>query len=476
MGTVRLIQQVSSKTASVLSYNKPLPSPPVAQLVNPESPPKAQRTLVDAEAGTPTEEEWPILRPENISPSDVSTNSKGDGLPQRSASEGSALRRNGIPVHKSRATTPLSVNDSTPSQKGSSSSENDDTSHRKFRQMTEPRIFSSMNPYAKSFHAFSTSTEVAVDSPLTHKQRALPAVSIPPRISSKRSSLPLPEKTRNETHAQPTPDLSRSVKPGSTKWPVLEATIDKVLIERKTTKQPKSHEQQLPSGATQDNFAFSGSAPTTQSHYGSIDSISTWSLAAGSSLNDDSEIDYEGTVRVKRLTWHSSNPDSGPTLRISSDADAILLGQDDSIPAVPALPDHTRENVSQELSLNTLTGRVSKPVLTKMPSSSSSRSPTPSSPGTEVMESKPVKITPIRSMQPPRKPSTGDLSKKPTSPATPVPMEIVRDTEILCSSQTNPRSSFDILREMPSSPAKSDTLHQISNKHKPYNYVSHRSS
>ena len=459
----------------MLSYNKPLPSPPVAQLVNPESPPKAQRTLVDAEAGTPTEEEWPILRPENISSPEASANPKNDGLPQRSASEGSALRRNGIPIHKSRATTPLSVNNGTPTQKGPSFAESDDMSHKKFRQMTEPRTFSSMNPYAKNFHAFSTNTEVAIDSPLAHKQRTIPTVSIPPRISSKRSSLPLPEKPRNESHAQSTPDPSRSVKPGSTKWPVLDATIQNVPAEQKTIEQPRSHEQQHPSETTQVDIAFSSPAPATQSHYGSIDSISTWSLAAGSSLNDDSEVDYDGTVRIKRLTWHSSNPNSGPTLRISSDADAVLLGRNDPIPAVPALPEHTLENASQERSLSTLAGRVSKQVLVKMPSSSSSRSPTPSSTGTEGMESKPVKITPIRSMQPPRKPSTGDLSKKLTSPVTPVPTELVREMDIPSYSQTRPRTSFEILQEMSSSPAKSDTINQISNKYKQHSYVSHGS-
>lgn len=44
--------------------DKPLPSPPVAQIVNPNSPVKISRTLVDAEAGTPSGEQWPAVRPE----------------------------------------------------------------------------------------------------------------------------------------------------------------------------------------------------------------------------------------------------------------------------------------------------------------------------------------------------------------------------------------------------------------------------
>jgi hypothetical protein len=46
-------------------YNKPLPSPPVARLVDPNSPLKAQRTLIDAETVVPSIEQWPILRPHN---------------------------------------------------------------------------------------------------------------------------------------------------------------------------------------------------------------------------------------------------------------------------------------------------------------------------------------------------------------------------------------------------------------------------
>jgi hypothetical protein len=46
-------------------YNKPLPSPPVARIVDPNSPLKAQRTLIDAETVVPSIEQWPVLRPHN---------------------------------------------------------------------------------------------------------------------------------------------------------------------------------------------------------------------------------------------------------------------------------------------------------------------------------------------------------------------------------------------------------------------------
>jgi hypothetical protein len=50
-----------------LALDKRLPSPPVAQIVDPNSPPKACRTLVDAEAGNPSIEQWPIIQPEAAS-------------------------------------------------------------------------------------------------------------------------------------------------------------------------------------------------------------------------------------------------------------------------------------------------------------------------------------------------------------------------------------------------------------------------
>ena len=440
--------------------------------MNPQSPPKAQRTLVDAEAGTPTEDEWPIIRPENFSPLKASALLASDGLPQRSVSEGSALPRDGIPVLKSRATTPHSVNNHTTSQKSSPSTADDESSYKKFKQMTEPRTFSSMNPYTKSFHAFSTSTEVAIESPLAHKGRTLPAVSIPPRISSKRSSLPFPDKSQNETPMQPPTDPARSVKPGSTQWPVLKTTAGPVLIEQSTAGKLHGHEQEPSAEPEQDHLAFYGPTPATQSHYGFIDSASTWSLAAGSSVNDELEVEYEGTVRVKRLSWHASNTGSGPTLRISADADAVLLGRDNSIPAVPALPEVVPRETSEERFLSTFPGRVSKQVLVKMTTSTSSRSPTPSSVGIEGVEGKPVRITPIRSMQPTRKPSIGDLSKKSTSPVGPAPEEVGLDKQVPSLSRDESRSSFKAAQGTPLSQANSKSEHQAPNKAKEPSYVS----
>jgi hypothetical protein len=130
--------------------------------------------------------------------------------------------------------------------------------------------------------------------------------------------------------------------------------------------------------------------------------------------------------RVKRLSWHSSASGSssgtGPILTISADADAVILGQDDSIPQVPAIPTVLPERSPPPRSLGALTSRI-----TKATTSRASLSITTASPVSSLMEltangSPVVKISPIRSMQPARKPSLNVHSPKspsslsPTSP------------------------------------------------------------
>lgn len=141
----------------------------------------------------------------------------------------------------------------------------------------------------------------------------------------------------------------------------------------------------------------------------SSDSASTWSLAAGSSLDGEPEIRYEGDVRVKRLLWRSSYSGSGPTLRISADADSVLLGRDRSIPAIPALPEHLLESSPQGNLLNSIAGRVSKQILVMKTSASTSRAPTPLP--TETPESDSARFLPVGTMQLPHEVSTEHIAK-----------------------------------------------------------------
>jgi hypothetical protein len=437
------LQQGSIRTTPPLSCDKPLPSPPIAQIVNPASPPKAQRTLVDAEAGTPTDEVWPVLKPENVPPLKSPSLSTDGKLPQRSVFETSTLQRNGSSVLESRDITP-SVTNRTPSQMSELSTGEEQLSHQRSRHMTEPRIFSPMDPYAKSFHAISTDASVAIDSPLAHKQRSLPAIAIPPRTSSKRSSLLSPDITAGESPTQPSASL-RPAQSGYTKWPIF-AAADETSKSQVTDRASESDACFTAEPENNESVSFDG-ANVTRSHYGSIDSVSTWSLAAGSSLDNEAKVNYEGSVRVRRVSSHSSNPESGPTLRISADADAVLLGRDNSIPPVPTLPEHVLQQSFHEHSIGILPGRVTKQILVNKATSAGSRTPSPSLTETETIGSKPVKITPIRSMQPPRKPSSGDLSKRSPSLGTPASTEVPTAKEAPGLFQAQPLGSVESIQE-----------------------------
>jgi hypothetical protein len=212
------------KTTPSPAHDKPLPSPPVAQLVDPNSPPKAARTLVDAYCGTTA---WPALQPENV----------------------------------------------------------------------------------------------------------------PPRTSSKHASLPLPRAP------SPTP---------------------------------------------------------------SVISNSTWSQAAGSSLDGEEE-EAESEIRVKRLSWRTSGSGSGsgsgPVLTIQADAEALIMGRSNSIPDVPAIPNELPDPPLQPRSLSSLAGRLSRHTTSRLSSINTSSSPAPTTTEFGPNGSPGIKISPIRSMQPPRKAS-----------------------------------------------------------------------
>jgi hypothetical protein len=67
----------------------------------------------------------------------------------------------------------------------------------------EARQLSSNNPYAKIIHAMSPNAEVATSSPLGHRTSAPSLLSVPPRISSKRSSMPLQTNSAREVPTKP---------------------------------------------------------------------------------------------------------------------------------------------------------------------------------------------------------------------------------------------------------------------------------
>ena len=437
------------------SCNKPLPSPPIAQIINPASPPKARRTLVDAEAGSPTSETWPILQPENISPLESPTLTRDIGRPQRSVSEGLVLGRTAIPTLQGRVFKPVSVQGYLSSQMSGSSVA--DAAPDRDESVPKEETFTpnSSDLDAKTFHALSIDTKVAMISSLEPKQETSPSVVIPPRTSSKRNSLP-PSCIATDELPTRTSSLSfRPVKPGYTKWPFLPADV----IDR-TTDTHINGEHVDKEAKTEDGGPVTmDSANPEDSNYGSIDTTSTWSLAAGSSLNDEPEVYYEDDVRVKRLSWHSCNSETGPTLKLSADADAVLLGRISSILEVPTMLDQAPGVVAQDCALGSVARLAAKQVPVDGTSSTSLQAPTSSS--TETSESKPVKISPIRSMQPSRKSSTVDLSRDTASAGAPTTSDEQRKQEESRFDKEQPRNFFETQKEALPVIPRSDSIPQF---------------
>jgi hypothetical protein len=130
------------------------------------------------------------------------------------------------------------------------------------------------------------------------------------------------------------------------------------------------------------------------------DSSST-SIVCGGVIENNEEPGLYLDSRVKRLSAHTINSGLGPILTIANDADAILLGNSSPILEAPPIMDNVSVK-SQEKSLGTLAGRISRQTMSKI-SLAKSRSTTPHSSEIETNGGTPIRITPIRSMQPPRR-------------------------------------------------------------------------
>lgn len=436
------------KTSSPLSYNKPLPSPPVAQIVNSASPPKAQRTLVDAEAGSPTDEQWPILRPENVLPSKSPAHCADSDLVQRSVSESSSLPRNDASVLKYQITNTLVLDHPVSSSQSTRSIGNERSNQGNFQRTTESCVFNSMNPYAQSFHAVSTNAEVALDSPLAHKQRSSPEVIIPPRVSSKRSSLPLSGVLRETLPSQPSSATLRAAKPGSTTWPVLENATGESITRTGNDEGLCDLRHHLVAEPEPIELASFVEGDIGDYHCGSIDSVSTWELGVDSSSNAESAIQPKSSFRVKRLSWHSAGTGSGPTLKIFEDADALILGREGSVPEVPTLSGQILQRSVHGYPVGNLAENISKQILFKPASTTSSCTSALSTTKTEPVDSKPVRISPIRSMQPPRSPSTLGSSPKSRAASTQDSLEASNE-QAGSLSQVEPRGSLEASQDTP---------------------------
>jgi hypothetical protein len=271
----------------------------------------------------------------------------------------------------------------------------------------ELRTTSLANGYARSFHTLSA------DKSSRAGRESLKLLAVPQRVSSKRISLPLLSSDKSMLASEAPSVSTRQVRPGSTKWPILEEIQDdRRLLEISALSQQRGDLQNLAdfqsrpvSGFTQQFAESVSTSHLAQSQYGSIDSASTWSMAAESIQNDEPECEYEGDTRIKRLSWHSSSSGNGPVLKIAMEADSVLLQEEAAVPKVPAMPENPPKKLPQERSPSHLAGRPSKHTISMRSSGTDSHSSELNPPEKVMNKHKPVKISPIRAMQPPRKSS-----------------------------------------------------------------------
>jgi len=201
-------------------------------------------------------------------------------------------------------------------------------------QSTSLVDLSSSGVPSATIHAVTTTHCQALESPLARK------LAIPPRTSSKRLSLPLPDDLYEQpmvTAALAATSRRREAKPGSTMWPLLDTDGS----EQDNTDTVSDHlegstmNDQNHNGMQEHNPDILGSAHIHEKH-NSLDSTSTWSMAAGSSLDSDSHEHMETCTRVKRLTGHPIKSGFGPILKIEADADAVILGNGEEVPPIPS--------------------------------------------------------------------------------------------------------------------------------------------
>lgn len=212
-------------------------------------------------------------------------------------------------------------------------------------------------------HAITTPHDEALESPLARK------LIIPPRVSSKRSSLPvscftaessLLDVDESETMHQ------KEIKSGDTKWPVLETqncgAPDRI----------SRHSGNFVTEHTMKNDAVSTyqDAPKSKA-YNQVDSTDKLGMDSISDFDTGSEysIDEFGTDndmhsynRITRLSGHTVNSGLGPILKIANDADNVLLG--DKLSASSSID--LEKEPKERQSMTSLADRISRQTLSRL--------------------------------------------------------------------------------------------------------------
>lgn len=342
--------------------------------MNQSSPPKAQRTLVDAEVtGTPSSEEWPILSPEQLPSLNVTPPDKQESLTAEFKGMQQLLEDYSSPFEDHPAK-------SGPQHHSEPESSPQYASPDSSRLVNMPRPKEASSEHSEAIvHAITTTLDVALESPVASK------LAVPPRVSSKYTSLPLPNSRRDSpafNAALAAASRRRRGVTGSTKWPLLEPNdSDELLPEmtpepsarlRKsavvTNNEPGKDRNQQANSVPK----FSDTDQSALTRRASIGTSISRSMGAETCLEDISSLERETTTRVKRPYRHSTGSGLGPTLRIADDAHAVLFGQETN-----PTPNASTDKPSEERSWSALANRMSRQTLSRLSLNRESRSNTP---------------------------------------------------------------------------------------------------
>ncbi|KAF2470973.1 uncharacterized protein BDR25DRAFT_28659 [Lindgomyces ingoldianus] len=401
--------------------------------MNPDSPVKISRTLIDATvAGTPTQAEWPILRPENELSASTIASFVGDPNSSDNPFDG---------VFDPSAQNPEHDGDAVISVRGNSR-EAEESEYIQAHNSKASNIGTGASAY---IDAFPNTQDDVLGSQVPHKQThqdQAESVGVATSRHLSKSAIPVPKNLHT------CPRLRRAQR-GSTKWPLLDIESPPNTLSPLTghlQNDSKDINPQWPCSSEE------GCSPVSE--FKSLDQSSSLRQALdvsplssktseSSSTEKLPDPDARFGSRVKRLSNHSLKSGLGPVLTISDDADGVLLGTSSPIPDVPPLPNVTSQKPPQGRSLSALAGRITRE---RIPSSFSSRSrrsrsgtPQYSECGTGGFGS--TRILPIRSMELPRKSSVAS-DPKPSPSSASNPQDIMKTTQRCTPNLLHSREEF----------------------------------
>jgi len=247
------------------------------------------------------------------------------------------------------------------------------------------------------------------DSSLSRRQTS--RIISPSVVPVRESSLPATRSTLSPRSKDPPTSgndapLNRSpIKPGSTKWPLLDITSPSTPSPVLETYGGEAQHIITTVESEDDAFHATKSVDTyhtSLSQQAFRNSPSVRSVSGSSSGARETEQYGNSSTRVKRLSTHTLNLGLGPILTIAGDADAVLFGSRDSVPEVPPILDAVSAQSSEERSPSAIAGKTSRQTINKISLTKTLRSITPRLSDTEPSGGAPTRIVPIRSMKQPR--------------------------------------------------------------------------